>query len=53
LQQEIGEASDDAARKYYDETPKEDRSDASVTAAMRVVEGCSQDQASFFQGPVL
>ena len=35
LQQEIGEASDDAARKYYDETPKEDRSDASVTAAMR------------------
>jgi hypothetical protein len=24
LQHEIGEASDDAARKYYDEMPKED-----------------------------
>jgi hypothetical protein len=35
LQQEIGEASDDAVRKYYDETPKEDRSDTGVTAAMR------------------
>ena len=35
FQQEIGEASNDAARKYYDETPKEDRSDAGVTAAMR------------------
>ena len=35
FQQEIGEASDDAARKYYDETPMEDRSNASVTAAMR------------------
>jgi hypothetical protein len=37
LQQEIGEASDDAARKYYDETPMEDRIDTSVTAAMRAV----------------
>jgi phosphoenolpyruvate synthase/pyruvate phosphate dikinase len=37
LQQEIGEASDDAARKYYDETPMEDRSDTRVTAAMRAV----------------
>jgi hypothetical protein len=36
LQQEIGEASDDAVRKYYDETPIEDRSDTGVTAAMRV-----------------
>ena len=36
FQREIREASDDAARKYYDETPKEDRSDASVTTAMRV-----------------
>jgi hypothetical protein len=36
LQQEIGEASDDAARKYYEETPKEDRSDTGVTAVMRV-----------------
>src|SRR5579875_1708884 len=35
LQQEIGEASDDAARKYYDEIPKEDWSDPEVTAAMR------------------
>jgi hypothetical protein len=35
LQQEIGEASDDAARKYYDETPLEDRTDTGVTAAMR------------------
>jgi hypothetical protein len=35
LQQEIGEASDDAARKYYDETPKEDKNDAGVTAAMK------------------
>jgi hypothetical protein len=35
FQQEIGEASDDAARKYYNETPKEDRNDAGVTAAMR------------------
>jgi hypothetical protein len=35
LQQEIAEASDDATRKYYDETPKEDKSDEGVTAAMR------------------
>ena len=35
LQQEIGEASDDAARKYYDETPKDEWSDPAVTAAMR------------------
>jgi hypothetical protein len=35
LQQEIVEASDDAARKYYDETPKDDRSDTEVTAVMR------------------
>jgi hypothetical protein len=35
LQQEIAEASDDAAKKYYDETPKEDRSDEGVTTAMR------------------
>jgi hypothetical protein len=35
LQQEIGEASDDAVRKYYDETPMEDRSDTGVIAAMR------------------
>jgi hypothetical protein len=35
LQQEIGEASNDAARKYYDETPKEDWSDTGVIAAMK------------------
>jgi len=35
FQQEIGEASDDAARKYYEETPTEGRNDAGVTAAMR------------------
>jgi hypothetical protein len=35
LQQEIGEASYDAARKYYDETPMEDKSDTGVTTAMR------------------
>jgi hypothetical protein len=35
LQQEIGEASDDAAKKYYDETPMEDMSNTSITAAMR------------------
>jgi len=35
LQQEIGEASDDAARKYYDETPKVSWSDPAVTKAMR------------------
>ena len=35
FQQEIGEATDDAARKYYDETPKEDKSDVGVTIAMR------------------
>jgi hypothetical protein len=34
LQQEIAEASNDAARKYYDEIPKEERSDTSVTAVM-------------------
>ena len=35
FQQEIGEASNDAARKYNDETPTEDRTDAVVTTAMR------------------
>ena len=35
LQQEIGEASDDAAKKYYDETPIEDRNDAGVIAAIK------------------
>jgi hypothetical protein len=35
LQQEIAEAADDAARKCYDETTKEDRSNTTVTAVMR------------------
>jgi hypothetical protein len=35
LQQEIAEAADDVARKYYDETAKEDRSDTVITAVMR------------------
>jgi hypothetical protein len=35
LQQEIVEASDDAARKYNDETPKEERSNIKVAAVMR------------------
>jgi hypothetical protein len=35
FQQEIAEAFDDAARKYYEETPKEDRNDAAVIAVMR------------------
>jgi hypothetical protein len=35
LQQEIAEAADEAARKYYDETEPNDRSDTDVTALMR------------------
>jgi hypothetical protein len=35
FQQEIAEASDDAARKYYEETPKDEWNDAAVTLAMR------------------
>jgi hypothetical protein len=35
LQQEIAEASDDAARKYYDETPKDERNDTEVPAVMK------------------
>jgi hypothetical protein len=37
LQQEIAEASNDAARKYYDETPADERSTSEVTALMRAV----------------
>ena len=37
FQQEIGEAFDDAAKKNYDETPKEDRSDVGVITAMKAV----------------
>jgi hypothetical protein len=35
LQQEIAEAADEAARKYYDETDPKDISDTDVTALMR------------------
>jgi hypothetical protein len=35
FQQEIAEFSDDAARKYYEETPKDNRSDTAVIAVMR------------------
>ena len=35
IQQETEEASDDTARKYYDETPKEDKSNTGVTTTMR------------------
>jgi hypothetical protein len=35
LQQEIAEASDDVARKYYDETPKDERINTEVIAIMR------------------
>jgi hypothetical protein len=35
LQQEISEASDDASRKYYEETPEKDRTIAGVTEVMR------------------
>lgn len=34
FRQETAEASHDAARKYYDETSKEDRSEEGITAAM-------------------
>ena len=35
MQQEIAEAADDAARKYYEETAKEDWSDTAITILMR------------------
>jgi hypothetical protein len=35
LQQEISEASDDASRKYYEETPQPERTSSGVTEAMR------------------
>jgi hypothetical protein len=35
LQQEILEASDDASRKYYEETPEKDRTGLGVTKVMR------------------
>jgi hypothetical protein len=35
LQQEISEASDDASKKYYEETPEKDRTGSGVTEVMR------------------
>jgi hypothetical protein len=43
LQQEIAEAADEAARKYYDETAQEDRSDTDVTALMRAAARSKQN----------
>jgi hypothetical protein len=37
LQQEIAEALDYAARKYYEETPEKDRTTLGVTTVMRAV----------------
>ena len=37
FQQEIGEDSNDAARKNYDETPKEDKSNIGVITAMTAI----------------
>ena len=34
LQQEIVEASNDATRKYYEETPKQNRNNEGITAAI-------------------
>ena len=47
MQQEIGEASDEAARRYYDETPKEEWSDLGVTGAMR---GAAKTKHQSFKG---
>jgi hypothetical protein len=35
VQQDISEASDEAARKYFDETEEKDRDNAAVTSLMR------------------
>ena len=35
MQQDIAEASDEAARKYFDETEEKDRDPAAVTQVMR------------------
>ena len=35
LQQEISEASDDASRKYYEETPEKKRTGSGITEVMR------------------
>jgi hypothetical protein len=43
LQQEIAEASDDAARKYYEETPEEERTSSGVTFVMRAAAKTKQN----------
>ena len=35
FQQEIAKAFDDVVKKYYDETPKEDKNNVAVTIVMR------------------
>ena len=43
LQQEIAEASDDAARKYYEETPEGERTSSGVTSVMRAAAKTKQN----------
>jgi hypothetical protein len=45
------EASDDAARKYYDETPKEERCNTGITAVMRATTKTKQQsfKGQFFK----
>jgi hypothetical protein len=47
LQQEISEASDDAFRKYYEETPEKDRTVAGVIEMMRAA---SRNKHASFKG---
>jgi hypothetical protein len=42
LQQEIAEASDEAARKYSEETPEGERTSSGVTSAMRAAAKAKQ-----------
>jgi hypothetical protein len=47
VQQDISEASDEAARKYFDETKEKDRDDAAVTSLMRAA---AKAKAASYQG---
>jgi DNA integrity scanning protein DisA with diadenylate cyclase activity len=47
LQQEITKASDEATRKYMEETPKDERSDYGMMAVMRVV---AKNKVQSFKG---
>ena len=51
LEQEIAEASNDAARKYYDKKPKEKRFNTSITTIMRATTKSKQQsfKAQFFK----